>query len=286
MKKQLLLASILSSGLALSTLAAQAEIDQVANAKARLKEFESKHGTKNKDYYLMVASLAQAYQYAGKRKEAKEYFKQSLALLDQHENGKRIAAYQKQSWANTLLFGTQNASKEDREEALALLRNHEKYLDSQGADTHDYLNIAATYYRAKEWSELKALESKISTKLDEAANSTESKGKIYHITNGFFILGNMHVEKKNRQYIGIASSPEELEKATFYFQKAIALCERLPEKDGNAIDIYRSIAQFYKANGKTDLAAKYTKVLTKALGSSDPAILFPPVDICPACGRG
>jgi tetratricopeptide (TPR) repeat protein len=286
MKKQMLLASILTSSLAMSTLAAHAEIDQVVNAKARLKEFETKHGTKNKDYYLMLASLAQAYQYAGKRKEAKEYFEKSLALLDQQENGKRIAAYQKSSWANTLLFGSQNVSKEDREEAIALLHGHENYLDSKKADPQDYLNIAATYYRAKEWSELKTLESKISTKLDEAANNTESKGKIYHITNGFFMLGSMHVEKKNRQYIGIASSPEELEKATTYFQKAIALCERLPEKDGYAIDIYRHIAQFYKANGKTELAAKYTKVLAKALGSSEPAVLFPPFDPCPACGRG
>ncbi len=286
MKKQMLLASILSSSLAMSTLVAHAEVDQVANAKARLKEFESKHGTKNKDYYLMVASLAQAYQYAGKRKEANEYFKQSLSLAEKQENGIAITAYQKQSWANTLLFGTQNVSKEDREEAIALLHGHEKYLDSKVADPHDYLNIAATYCRAKEWSELKALESKISTKLDKAANNTESKGKIYHIINGFFILGNLHVEKKNRQYIGIATSPEELEKAVTYFQKAIALCERLSDKDSYAIDMYRRIAPFYKANGRTELAAKYTKVLSKALGSSDPAILFPPVDLCPACGRG
>lgn len=286
MKKQMLLASILSSSLAMSPLAAHAQMDQIANAKARLKEFESKHGTKNKDYYLMVASLAQAYQYAGKRKEANEYFKQALSLAEKQENGTAIIAYQKQSWANTLLFGTQNVSKEDREEAIALLHGHEKYLDSKAADPHDYLNIAATYYRAKEWSELSALESKISTKLDKAANNTESKGKIYHVINGFFILGNLHVEKKNRQYIGLATSPEELEKAVNYFQKAIALCERLPEKDSYAIDMYRRIAPFYKANGKTELAAKYTKLLAKALGSSDPAILFPPVDMCPACGRG
>ncbi len=287
MKKLMILASILSSSLAMSTPAAQAEIDQVANAKARLKEFENKYGTNNKDYYLMVTGLAEAYQYAGKRKEADEYFKHSLALIEKQTNGKMIAAYQKQKWANTLLFGSTNVTKEDRETAIGLLHGHEKYLDEKNANTNEYLNIAATYYRAKDWGALSKLESKITSKLEALSNNSEiSKGKILNVINAYFTLGNLHVANKNRQFIGTVADGDELEKACAYFQKVIALCERLPEKDSYAIDMYRRIAPFYKANGKTELAAKYTKVLSKALGSSDPAVLFPPVDMCPACGRG
>jgi len=286
MKKQILLASILGSSVAFVPLQAQAQTDRIANAQAQLREFEKKHGTKNKNYYFMLVSVAQAYHESGKRKEANEYYQKALAQAEKLPNGKSLVAYQKVSWANFLLLSSVSTNREDRATALDLLHEHEKYLDAQNSPTNEYLNLAATYYRIKDFAELKKIEAKITEKLDAQAKAETSKGKIAGMINAYFVLGSMHVEKKNRQSIGIASNKEELEKATAYFQKAIALCERLPENDSYAIDTYRRVAQFYQANGKNELAAKYTKILAKALKTSDPAVLFPPIDLCPACGRG
>lgn len=286
MKKQFLLASILGSSILLSPIAAGANEAGVESARVQLKEFEKKYGTQNKDYYLMLANLAQAYHYSGKKKEANECYQKALEQAGKQPDAITRVAKLKNNWANFLLFGSNSISKEDRTFALDLLQEQEKFLEDTNGKANEYLNIAASYYRAKEWTLLQKIESKIQRILDATAIGTTNQNKLVSIINSYFILGSMHVEKKNRLFIGTASNKEELDKASQYFLKTLTLCEHLPPKDGVAISMYRKIAQFFKANGKNDLAAKYTNVLAKSLGSSDPAVLFPPVDLCPACGRG
>lgn len=286
MKKQFFIASALGSTLTFLPLSSSAQTEQIANAKAQIKDFEKRFGSKNKDYCYVLLNLAQAYQNCGKKKEADEQFKLAQEYAEKQPNAKSLVISLKNSWANTLLRDSSKATKEDRNTAISLLHDHEDYLDLTKASANEYLNIANTYHRAKEWSELRKIESKIQGKLDASTKVESSRGKIVGLMNSYFILGSMHVEKRNRKFIGMASSDEELEKATTYFQKVLALCERLPENDSFAIDMYRKITPFYTANGKKDLASKYTAILSKALGSSDPNVLFPPVDMCPACGRG
>lgn len=285
MKKHFLLASILGSSLSIFPPAVEAQQGRVAHAKAQLQEYEKKFGTQNDIYCSMLLSLAEAYLFEGNKKDANKYFQLAQTKAEKRQNGKALIINQKIRWANSL-FASSSTDKENRAEAISLLHDYENYLDQNNGQINDYLNIASWYHSARELSEQQKIESKIQDKLDASAKTQTSKGKLTSIMYAYLTLGSMHVAKKNRQFIGMASDKAELDKASVFFQKVLELCERLPEKDGYAIDMYRKIAQFYKANGKTELAAKYTTVLSKALGSSDPSVLFPPVDLCPACGRG
>ncbi len=289
MKSKQLLVSIIAAGLSLQTLPvfAEAEYDYVGQAEKQLKEFEKTNGKNNKDYYHYVFALAQAYLYVGKKTEADTTYKQSLALLEKHPDGERLKEIQKANWANALLFDNKNITQQDKEEAFSILKEQENAKDKSNVGVSAYISIAAVYLRAHEKKRLDALEAKMAAMIQkDTAKTGLNKNDIYTLSNVLLFLARLHLTNRNFLKRDLASTPEEFNKAAVHFAKALALCDKLPEKDSYRVQTYRDSINFYKINGKKEEADRYTKTLAKALGTSDPNILFPPRDPCPACGMG
>lgn len=289
MKSKQLLVSIIAAGLSLQTLPvfAEAEYDYVGQAEKQLKEFEKTNGKNNKDYYHYVFGLAQAYLYVGKKTEADTTYKQSLTLLEKHPDGNRLKELQKANWANALLFANKNITQQDREAAFSILKEQEDTVDKSNAGVSAYINIAAVYLRAQEKKRLDALEAKMAAIIQkDSAKKELNKNDIYTLSNVLLFLARLHLTNRDFLKRDLANTPEEFNRAAVHFAKALALCDKLPEKDTYRVQTYRDSINFYKINGKKEQAEKYTKILAKALGTSDPNILFPPRDPCPACGMG
>ena len=88
-----------------------------------------------------------------------------------------------------------------------------------------------------------------------------------------------------------AETPGRIKQSDFnlaekYQLNAIALYDRLPEKDLQRIDAHRNLAQWYSFLNQTPKAMAQTQILSKLLHTTDRNILFPPKDPCYGCGRG
>lgn len=307
MKKIILLASA-------SIFCQGAFADNVSEAETRVKESERTNGALSKRYADDLFSLACTYQRCGRREDAEKTYEKALSILKSEQKpDSDLLPSRMMTWAGVLSLSPgalgkakneaekkklENAEKLEHdkdllkaekimEEAISILK---KRKGVNAAKYHAFLQRIGFYSSLGRKAEKQAAEAELDSVLkeDESYSKNLTQSQIYNLASTLDKLAAFESGYFNRHY---PAKPAELtdqsyKKSENFKQRAVAVYDKLPEKNPIRLEAHRTMVKWYEYCGKVKEAQKQQDKLAKLLGSTDPALLFPAPAPCPACGRG
>lgn len=286
----------LLTALSLATVnIAQADEAAVKKAEKDLKYFETKYGVNHPNYISYLLSTAQIYQQNGKRKKAQALADKLIKLA--HGKGLQKEVGMTYVWGSVLVNNRlplrvpkqlsqqakqkfiadyNKAKKEDIAKGITYLLKAKDMSKKLPYANPDRFGPQLELIRVKDKALAAKEEAALHNDLKQAAKVVKSQNEIVRLAYTYDRLA-QHEQAKGK---------ENFENACKVKQEAIAVWNKLPEKNRSRIVANRRAVGWFRSMGKDDYAKEQTATLAKLLGSNDPKVLFPPRSPCPACGMG